>query len=554
MSGVTPPDRALTTDSDTTPPNYDLDAPLQGSNTPVAPTLVDAGSEHDENGSDNGVENTFARLSNVRKHVLLAIFSLATALDVVSVSGLITTTESISRDLGLEAGNITWILTAYSMTFASFLLFWGRVSDLYPAHIVFEGGFVMLAIFFLISSFVTNKYGFLVLRALQGIAASSTIPSAYHLIVHLFPVRDKQQGALALLGLIAAIANTLGVVLGGLFELASWRWLFRFMAILAFASAGVGALIMPWKMERHIAANKFSKLQRLDLFGVFLMTAALLLFILGLTSGTTDGWKNEHFLAPFLISCVLTAAFFVWESKIHEDKALLSMKLLKLPNLVLLCFMAMTPYLWWGTISLSLANYYQIVSHHSAILAAARIIPIGIAGLVGGTLVQYMPALLSRPKWTIIGGIFIAIVPATVLLILGDGGHGNDYWKYMFPGCAIGSFAIILVFLAENIGIIQAVPPSASGVAGALLQVSLQLGSVVGLSVQAGLYTLVDNDISNWKGTQYGYYFVIAWLAVSLIVFTIFYRPEASQKVLQELQTSEKLPVDVAVKPTVSPV
>ncbi|KAJ9092363.1 hypothetical protein QFC21_006864 [Naganishia friedmannii] len=501
MTGITRPDRALASDSDHTPPNYDLDAPLHAGKTLASPsTLVDAASEHSGSG-DNGVEDTFARLSSVRKHVLLAIFSLATALDVVSVSGLITTTESISVDLGLQAGNITWILTAYSMTFASFLLFWGRVSDLYPAHIVFEGGFVMLAVFFLISSFVTNKYGFLVLRALQGIAASSTIPSAYHLIVHLFPVRDKQQSALALLGLIAAIANTLGVVLGGVFELASWRWLFRFMAILAFASAGIGALIMPWKMERHVAANKFSKLQRLDLVGVFLMTAALLLFILGLTSGTTDGWKNEHFLAPFLISCLLTVAFFVWESRIHEDKALLSMKLLKLPNLILLCFMAMTPYLWWGTVSLALANYYQIVSHHSAILAAARILPIGIAGLVGGTLVQYVPTMLSRPKWTVIVGVFMAIVPATVLLILADGGHGNDYWKYM-----------------------------------------------------AGLYTLVDNDLSNWKGTQYGFYFVIAWLAVSLLAFAIFYRPEASQKVLQELDATEKVPVDGVVKSTVSPV
>jgi hypothetical protein len=40
---------------------------------------------------------------------------------------------------------------------------------------------------------VDNKYGFLVLRAFQGISAAMTIPSAYHLIVHLFPEKDKQQ-------------------------------------------------------------------------------------------------------------------------------------------------------------------------------------------------------------------------------------------------------------------------------------------------------------------------------------------------------------------------
>jgi hypothetical protein len=108
-----------------------------------------------------------------------------------------------------------------------------------------------------------------------------------------------------------------------------------------------------------------------------------------------------------------------------------------------------------------------------------------------------------------------------------------------------------------NIGIIQAVPPEASGVAGALLQVSLQIGtslrinsmpltykfcsgSVIGLSVQAGLYSRVNNDLSNWKGSQYGFGFDIAWLGVSLIAFIIFYRPEASRKVLSELEQKEK--------------
>lgn len=56
------------------------------------------------------------------------------------------------------------------------------------------------------------------------------------------------------------------------------------MAILAFASAAVGALLLPWKMGKHVADSKYSKFQRLDLVGVFLMTGSLLLFILGLTS------------------------------------------------------------------------------------------------------------------------------------------------------------------------------------------------------------------------------------------------------------------------------
>lgn len=103
-----------------TPPDFELDA--AASKAVVPPVVKQATADSsiaDTNHSGNKVEDVFARLSPIRKNILLAVFSLATALDVVSVSGLLTTTESISKDLGLTAGNITWILTAYAMTFAS---------------------------------------------------------------------------------------------------------------------------------------------------------------------------------------------------------------------------------------------------------------------------------------------------------------------------------------------------------------------------------------------------------------------------------------------------
>jgi hypothetical protein len=98
-----------------TPPALDLDA---DTNKNVPPVVKQASGDSTLT-EGNKVEDVFAQLSPLRKNVLLAVFSLATALDIVSVSGLLTTTESISRDLGLTAGNITWILTAYAMTFAS---------------------------------------------------------------------------------------------------------------------------------------------------------------------------------------------------------------------------------------------------------------------------------------------------------------------------------------------------------------------------------------------------------------------------------------------------
>lgn len=61
------------------------------------------------------------------------------------------------------------------MTFGSFLLLWGRVSDLYSAKMVFSLGFLFCGLFSLIVSFMTNEYAFYVFRALYGIAAAATV-------------------------------------------------------------------------------------------------------------------------------------------------------------------------------------------------------------------------------------------------------------------------------------------------------------------------------------------------------------------------------------------
>ena len=60
----------------------------------------------------------------------------------------------------------------------------------------------------LVTSFVTtNKYGFLILRGLGGVFGALTIPSSYHLLVHMFPDPKEQAAKLALLGLSGAIVR-----------------------------------------------------------------------------------------------------------------------------------------------------------------------------------------------------------------------------------------------------------------------------------------------------------------------------------------------------------
>jgi MFS family permease len=125
---------------------------------------------------------------------------------------------------------------AYTLTFASFLLFWGRVSDIYSPIPVFIYGFLTVGFLNLIISFMTNSYAFFFLRAIAGIAAASVVPSAYRLIGSIFPPEERSR-AYTLYGMSGSIANVSGVILAGVISLIkmegqgrSWRWFFRIVA------------------------------------------------------------------------------------------------------------------------------------------------------------------------------------------------------------------------------------------------------------------------------------------------------------------------------------
>lgn len=61
-------------------------------------------------------------LSNARRYLLLVIFCLAQFLDAFNNSALFSAIPSLVRDLGFTEGESTWLISAFQLTFASFLL------------------------------------------------------------------------------------------------------------------------------------------------------------------------------------------------------------------------------------------------------------------------------------------------------------------------------------------------------------------------------------------------------------------------------------------------
>ncbi|KAL0250339.1 hypothetical protein I308_102512 [Cryptococcus tetragattii IND107] len=521
-------DHALPADFTKSP---NVQSPVDKKSMTTAQNKVEKGvQDHVVNVED--APHILASLGQSRKNLLLLIFSVATFVDVCNVSGVAVAVAQISQDIKLSYSQIVWIITSYSLCFAACLLLAGRLSDLFPASIVFEGGFFVLGIFSLIVSFVTsNKYGFLILRGLGGIAGAMTVPSSYHLTVHMFPESGEQQKKLALLSLSGAIGNVLGLVLAGICMLANYKWFFRVLAIICIAFTAICFLLLPLTHSTRKLEGELPRWKRLDLVGVGLMMACLICFILSLTQGPIDGWGSASFIAPFILSFPLAIAFFFWESKIPAKSAVLPPSVWKITNIVITSLAIGIAFPFWATSQLMYATYFQEVMRWTPIKVAAAMLPQGVTGLIVGGLAQHIPQIITKPKFTLpLGGLLI--IAAELLQIFSDGGHGNDYWRYCFPAFILGSAGAILTYFCTSINLIIYCPPEMAGVAGAWVQVMAQVASAITLAVQA---SFEGGGVADWNmAARRSFYFQIAWTAVLCIQFVIFFKKPSSPEEAHE--------------------
>lgn len=301
----------------------------------------------------------------------------------------------------------------------------------------------------------------------------------------------------------------------------------------------VGSLFwIPSPPKSTVRVNNTFK--RLDLVGSLSMLVAIVLLILGLTLGASDGWRTPQFLVPFLLSFVLFPFFFFWESRIPEKYALLPPKTWRIPNFTTYIVFALYIYGWWSLNFLPYIETFVRVHGDPAIIAAVRMLPQGVAAAGVTILLTVYPKYVSSPRWPIMGGMIAGLV-GYILFIFSEGGSGDKYWKFVFTGGFIGSAGTMLVFTATNVGIMTSVPPEMAGVAGAVLQVALQVGSAVALSIQAGLLTIEPGNLTNWVNVRTSFIFEIGWGVVWLVGFLVFFRPGKKASAEEKAEEGERV-------------
>ncbi|KAF9242847.1 major facilitator superfamily domain-containing protein [Melanogaster broomeanus] len=454
------------------------------------------------------------------------MFCLAQFLDAFNNSALFSAIPVLEESMGITGSESVWVISAFQLTFASFLLISGRISDVYNTKNAFLGGVSALGLLSVGAGFVNHKITIIILRALIGISSAMTIPSALTLLVNTFPDPLQQARAIGIFGGCGAIANVLGLLIGAIFvQWASFHWVFWFVGLVSLPVAFCGLFIIPSEVTKSVDEpdKGIAKWKSLDVIGVAILTVALILFIFAVTSGSADGWATAAVLVPLIISILMTAGFFYWETIIPVDKAAIPPRTWFYNNFSVLFGVALLPFFWWTSIFIIFTTLWQDIFHWSAISTAIHMLPIGVVAFA-----MSFTGSLSRvisPKWIILTGLSLLAV-ATILLALG-GGQPDQYWPFVFPAFSLGSAGAMLTYTHTNIAMFQAAPASMAGTVGAIFNGALQFGSAIGLAAVSSIETSVEATHGGPQendGRAAAFWFLLGIVSLEFISVSCFYQ------------------------------
>ncbi|WP_144156713.1 MFS transporter [Paraburkholderia sp. BCC1885] len=216
--------------------------------------------------------------------------------------------SSIARSLHADFAAIEWVISAYTLAFATLVMPAGALADRFGRKRMLVVG---LAVFTLASGICGAATSTTVLnyaRALQGVGAALQLSAALAILAHSFQGRERAS-AFAFWGSVIGVAIMLGPVAGGLItQFFGWQWAF-------YVNLPVGAAMIALTLYA-VKESKDPHAMRVDTAGVLTFSGFLGMTTLALISGNRDGWFSRAILAELGVAVVMLIAF-LWVETIQ---------------------------------------------------------------------------------------------------------------------------------------------------------------------------------------------------------------------------------------------
>ena len=409
-----------------------------------------------------------------RKWWTLGLVSVATFMLLLDITVVNTALPAIRRDLDASFTDLQWVIDAYALTLAAFVLVAGSLADRLGRRRVFAVGLVIFTISSLVAGLANDPTTLNVSRAVQGLGGAVMFAVSLALIAQEF-VPGRQRGmAMGAYGATIGIAVAIGPLVGGaITEGLGWEWVFFLNVPIGVAAVGVTY----WKVRE----TRDPHATRIDWGGVATFSVALLLLVLALLRGNEEGWGSALIVGLFVGFAVLMLAFIAIELRVGEP--MLPLHLFKIRSFTGIQIAAFGVSASLFALFLYLTLYLQNFLGLSPLEAGLRYLPITATSFVAAA---------------ICGGL-IGRVPARVLLGLGLGGVGlglllmggigvDSEWTTLLAGFVVAGLGVGLLNPVIADAAVSVVPSNQSGMAAGINDTFRQVGVAVGIAAWGAVF------------------------------------------------------------------
>jgi EmrB/QacA subfamily drug resistance transporter len=413
---------------------------------------------------------------HLRATLLLAC--LAQFMVILDVSVVNVALPAIRSGLHFTEQDLQWVVNAYTVTFAGFLLLGGRAADLLGRRRVFVGGLVLFALSSLAGGVADSQATLIAARAAQGLGGAVIAPASLSILTTTFAEGPARNRAVGIWGAMGGVGGSTGVILGGvLTDALNWRWIL-------FINVPIGLVAAVMALRYITADARVERERNFDLAGAITATAGLSLLVLGIVRTSATGWGAASTLGFLGAGLALLLVFLAIEGRFATEPLMplriYRSRTLTSANLVVLLLGGATFGMWFF-----LSLYLQEVRGYSPLHAGFAFLPMTLC-IVAASVIASRAVQRIGAKPLLVAGM--AAVTLGLVLFTDLSAHGTYAGDVLAPSL-IAAVGIGLAFVPSTISAVAGVASDEAGLASGLVNTARLFGGALGLAVLATIAT-----------------------------------------------------------------
>ena len=423
-------------------------------------------------------------MKRIQKDALLLTVCLAQFMVILDISIVNVALPDIHSSLGFSDTGLQWVVNAYTLTFAGFLMLAGRATDLLPRRQVFLVGVGLFTAASLGCALADGQGVLIGARSIQGFGAAVISAASLAIVTGSFKEGAERNRALGLWAAMGGVGGSAGALLGGaLTQGFDWPAVFIINVPVGLAVLFAGRRLIPHE-------DAVAKERKLDIPGAVLISGGLTAIVYGIVRTDSLGWGASGVLIPLALGIVLLGLFTLVEGRLAADPLIpfdvFKMPALRAANLIVaLLFAAM--FGMWYFVSL----FLQEVKGENALVAGISFLPMTLLVFAGSATA---PKLVARLGVRTTLGIGMSL--ATLgFLILATVEATSAYEVAILPGGMLTALGTGWSLVPATIVAVKGVSPEQNGLASGVVNTSRLVGGTLGLAVLTTIATSRTNDL-----------------------------------------------------------